>query len=403
MAPDRIAVFGASGFVGSALCERLHYEGGRDFRACIRGTGNCWRLTRFQIPLQVVDVCDSDAVRAAMQDCSVVVNCTRGDGKVMLEGLRTMLRVAQKAHVRKFIHLSSVAIYGDNPAPDTATEEGRTGGPWLNPYGKLKLAQDDLVFKAHKAGLPCYVLCPGNIGGPYSEYVVALARRLASGPFGLVEGGHNPTNIVHIDNLVQAILCAIDSETGAGQRYFVNDSEPVSWYEYCTALASRIDCEPDFFDVSRESVLARLSPGKPAQGVGEHIRIALSGEFRNAVSMLPAIRWTNTVARDAFDKLPDALQRSVRAKVQKPVHIKKHTETNLEDPYLKVQVRQHYHSPAKLVTELHYRHALHRGEVLESTGKFLRFALCRPETFPSLVDGVAAVPRGDPSTLPERP
>src|SRR5664280_1473617 len=168
MGSDRIVVFGASGFVGSALCERLIYEGNRDFRACIHSTDNCWRLIRFPLPLEVVDICDADAVAGAMRGCSVVVNCTRGDARIMSQGLQTLLKVARDSHVRKFIHLSSLAIYGENPAPDTITEEGKAGGPWLNPYGKVKLAQDNLVFKAHKAGLPCYVLCPGNIGGPGS-------------------------------------------------------------------------------------------------------------------------------------------------------------------------------------------------------------------------------------------
>ena len=388
MRSDRIVVFGASGFVGSALCERLIYEGKRDFHACIHSTGNCWRLTRFPLPLEVVDICDADAVAAAMRGCSVVVNCTRGGARAMSEGLRTMLKVARDSHVRKFIHLSSVAIYGDNPAPDTVTEEGRAGGRWLNPYGKLKLAQDDLVFKAHKAGLPCYVLCPGNIGGPYSEYILGLAKSLSSGSFGLVDEGRNPTNIVHIDNLVQAIICAIDSDTGAGQRYFVNDSEPVSWYEFCTALAKQIDCEPSFFEVPYETVLAELRPNKSVRGIRDHIRIAVSGEFRNAVSILPVLGWANMVARNTFDRLPQPLQASIRTRVQGTVRIRKHNEVNLGDRHLKIQVRRYYHSPAKLMNKLHWHHAVDCERALDSTGKFLRFALCKPETFPSLCGSV---------------
>jgi nucleoside-diphosphate-sugar epimerase len=397
MESHRIGVFGASGFAGSALCERLVYEGKREFRAYIHSTGNCWRLTRFALPLEVIDICDAGALAAAMRGCSVVVNCTRGDEKTMLEGLRTMLRVARDRHVRKFIHLSSLAIYGDNPAPDSVTEEGRTGGPWLNAYGRLKLAQDELVFKAHKSGLPCYILCPGNIGGPHSELILGLAKRLLSGPFGLVDGGQNPTNIVHIDNLVQAIICAIDSDHGAGHRSFVNDSEPVSWYEFCTALARQIDCEPDFFDVPYEKVLAGIAPKSSPRGIREHLRIALSGEFRNAVSVLPALGWANAVARKSFDRLPRFLQTSIRARAQSTVRVQKRNEVNVGDMYLKFQLRRHYHSPAKLVNELGYRHAVDYERALDSTGKFLRFALCKPETFPALCGSVSAATSHQPT------
>jgi nucleoside-diphosphate-sugar epimerase len=135
MGSDRIVVFGASGFVGSALCERLIYEDNRDFRACIHSTGNCWRLIRFPLPLEVVDICDADAVAGAMRGCSVVVNCTRGDARIMSQGLQTLLKVARDSHVRKFIHpfsarralcstLSGVAC---QPSP-AAEGSARSGG-----------------------------------------------------------------------------------------------------------------------------------------------------------------------------------------------------------------------------------------------------------------------------------
>jgi nucleoside-diphosphate-sugar epimerase len=390
MGSDRIVVFGASGFVGSALCERLVYEGTRDFRACIHSTGNCWRLTRFPLPLEIIDICDAKAVAGVMGGCSVVVNYTRGDSKVMSQGLRTMLRVARDSHVRKFIHLSSMAIYGDNPAPDTVTEEARTGGLWLTEYGKTKLAQDDLVLKAHKAGLPCYILCPGNIGGPYSEYILGLAMRLSTGPFGLVDQGRNPTNIVHIDNLVQAIICAIDSDTGAGQRYFVNDPEPVSWFDFCSGVSRQIDCEPDYFQVPFDKVLAVVRPKSSYRGVREHARIAMSGEFRTAISVLPVVGWANSFAQQTFERLPQSLQASIRMRLKGTVHIRKHVEdeVGLADPFLKTQLRRYYHSPAKLRNELHWHPAVDYQRSLDTTGKFLRFALCKPETFPALCASV---------------
>jgi len=212
-----------------------------------------------------------------------------------------------------------------------------------------------------------------------------------------VDGGKNPTNIVHIDNLVQAIICAIDNDSGAGERYFVNDSEPISWHQFCTALARQIDCEPDFFEVPYDKVLAGIAPRSSPRGVREHLRIALSGEFRNAVSVLPALGWANAAARKSFDHLPTSLQESIRARAQSAVHVPKRNQVNVGDMYLKFQLRRHYHSPAKLINTLGYRPAVDSDRALDSTGKFLRFALCKPETFPALCATVDAAASHQPT------
>ena len=50
-----------------------------------------------------------------------------------------------------------------------AVQVGQSTGDQLS-----SLRQDELVMRLHRAGVPSYILCPGNITGPYSFFVQGL-------------------------------------------------------------------------------------------------------------------------------------------------------------------------------------------------------------------------------------
>ena len=56
MPRQRIAILGASGFVGSTLCERLYFSQEFEFTPFVHTFGNTSRLTRFPIELAPLDV-----------------------------------------------------------------------------------------------------------------------------------------------------------------------------------------------------------------------------------------------------------------------------------------------------------------------------------------------------------
>ena len=168
----RIAIFGASGFVGSTLVEQLMRDGQTDnIKAFIRGAGSAWRLARHaELPLESVDILSGKELHAALEGCTHVVNCTRGDNDVMHTGLKNMLKESKAAGVQRFVHISSVAVYGDPPPPE-ARNESRPARPDKGSYGDTKLRQDRMISAAYRGGLSCANLCPPNISGAYSGFV----------------------------------------------------------------------------------------------------------------------------------------------------------------------------------------------------------------------------------------
>lgn len=375
----RLGVLGASGFVGSALCERLYFDGRRDFVAFCHSTGNGWRLTRLGgLRQELLDITDRERTLAALRQCDVIVNCALGSGAAMFQGLRNVLSAARKLRVRKVIHLSSIAIYGQDPGPDTVTEAA-VPAPGDNLYARAKLAQDDLVLRYHRSGVPCYILCPGNIAGPYSFFARGLVERLAGGPLPLVDGGRYPTNLVHVDNLVEAILTAVRAESGAGERYFVNETVPVAWRRLYDDLATALGRHFAFEPVTRADVLPHVNPAPVHATLLSNFRGLASEEFRNALAVVPALASVERAISACYARLPRRIQADMRERLHGPARIAKVADSSprLDDRYVTVQVRRFYHSPEKLAS-LGWRPPLSYDRGLETFVSWLRAnRLCR--------------------------
>ena len=112
----------------------------------------------------MLDLFDPKQVRSELADVTHVVNCSRGGNDVMLKGLKNLLAACREQGVRRFVHLSSVAVYGNPPPPDSVHETAPTK-PEPESYGWVKLQQGDMVKEAAQAGLSSIVLCPPNISG----------------------------------------------------------------------------------------------------------------------------------------------------------------------------------------------------------------------------------------------
>ena len=117
----RIAIVGASGFVGSTLVERLLAQGRDEVLPFIHSSGNAMRLARLGIELPTIDLLVRDQVDAALRGCTHVVNCALGGADAALRGLRNLLAACRKHKVERFIHLSSVLVYGDPPPVPSIT------------------------------------------------------------------------------------------------------------------------------------------------------------------------------------------------------------------------------------------------------------------------------------------
>src|SRR5947208_10326849 len=122
MIRPRMAILGASGFVGSTLCERLFYSQEFDFVPYVHTFGNTSRLARFPLKLVPLDVMSPRSLAASLQGFDIVVDLTRGLPLQMVAMTKNLVKALAKVRVKKVVHLSSIAIYGKLPGPATVSE-----------------------------------------------------------------------------------------------------------------------------------------------------------------------------------------------------------------------------------------------------------------------------------------
>jgi predicted dehydrogenase/nucleoside-diphosphate-sugar epimerase len=355
----KVAVFGASGFVGATLVERLIARN-IPFTAAIHSPGSAWRLARHGIALSMVDVGSRAAIREALRGCTHLVNCTRGSDATMIGGLENLLAEAKQSGIQRFVHLSSVAVYGDPPPPE-ARHEGCEPRPEPGSYGALKLRQDELVARAHDAGLSCAVLCPPNIGGVFSGFVGSVLDDIRQGALALVEGGHMPLNIVDVENLAYAIELALFAERADGRRMFVTDGDDITWLDFVRALMPLAECEAMPPSLPKSAVAA--ATGASRASLLRAIKHLASSGVRNALRADPLLGRIEKQARALAGRLPDTIQDRLRFSLDGPIAVAKvSTAPRFTSRYNPQQLRGVVHSSERAAQQIGYTRVLDFSE-----------------------------------------
>jgi nucleoside-diphosphate-sugar epimerase len=359
MSQETVAVFGASGFVGSAFVERFMHDERMRMVPLIHSSGNAARLARHGLELRMADLLSPESIAQALRDCTAVVNCARGGKEVLTRGFQNLLDASLAAGIRRFVHVSSVAVYGDT-APGTILESRETG-PDPNTYGAHKLTQDTAVKAAVQRGLSAVVICPPNISGPHSPFLLDIINTLRSGLFGLVDEGNLPCELVDVDNLVHAMHRGLDPAVAAdGERIFVTDEGGVTWADLVAHLTALAEAGATHqFSRAEASRLAAAAP-PPKTSLSKTLRHLLSSDVRDALRGDPLIARAELLAKQlVVGATPQQLQKALRRQAggaSKPRQ--RSTTPRVSIPLLRQQLRDVRYSTERSHEVLGYRPVL---------------------------------------------
>jgi nucleoside-diphosphate-sugar epimerase len=349
----RVAVIGASGLVGATLVERLLAQEKCDVVPFVRASGNAWRLARLGINLRLLDLLNQGQVESALEGCTHVVNCSRGGDDVMINGLRHLLQASQKHRLKHFVHLSSVMVYGDPPNTESTIENAPTN-PEKGSYGAVKLEQDEMVRKAAIRGLPCTVLCPPNISGPYSYYLLGLIEAIKSGSLALINE-EAPCMLVDVNNLSHAIELALNRSEGEGSRLFITDGSGATWKDVLQELtpilpSGAIDRLPR---LTIEALMNfNAEPPKASASVLRSMKHLVSSDVRAALRKDPIWAAVDSKVRRAVAAMGSSVEDTIRLSVEGPTAVPKEVSSPFIDTRLSAhQLRTTVHAcdKAKLI------------------------------------------------------
>jgi hypothetical protein len=176
------------------------------------------------------------------------------------------------------------------------------------------MKQDQLVESAARRGLPCVVLCPPNISGPYSAFMVQLVDAMRSGEFALVDGGRTPCSLIDVQNLVHAIRLALSCETADGRRIFVTDSPPVSWGEVADALADVCQGQHVAGSLGLEEAARLVREKKPPRpSVLRALKHLASSEVRDVLCRDRLLGSMEACVKRVAERLPSGVQDWLRS------------------------------------------------------------------------------------------
>ncbi len=352
---SKVVIFGASGFVGATLLERLLAKGTHEIVPVIHSPGNAWRPARHHIELFRADLSTGDNLDPVLHGADVVINCSRGSDHTMVEGLKNLLIACKRHRIKRLVHISSVMIYGDPPrAEDETTPPVKQP---LTTYGGIKLKQDNMVIAATEGHFQSVILVPPNISGPRSDYLQGVLQTINNGQFALMDDGAAPINLLDIDNLCLAIELAMTEGPGDGSRYFITDDENTCWSDVIHDLQKLQTTDGKIIPIQRATLeqITRPTP-KPKHSMGSSIKHLFSSHIREALRKDPLWEKMDHALRGLVAKMGNRMENTLRLSIEGPAMVNRRSNMPTFNHRLcGQQLREGRHSIAKARRELGYR------------------------------------------------
>ncbi len=242
------------------------------------------------------DIRDRAAVDRAMQGINIVIHTAAAlplysEADIMstdLDGTRNLIDSAYNNSVERFVHVSSTAVYGI-PDHHPLLENDKLDG--VGPYGKAKIAAEEVCFEYRKKGMCVPVIRPKSFIGPERLGVFALFYDWAKDGHGfpMLGSGNNRYQLLDVEDLCDAIYlsCTLDRDR-------VNDTFNIGAKDFTTM---------------REDYQAVLDYA----GFGKKIRPLPAGpaimtlRVLEALKLSPLYKWVyETASKDSFVSIEKA-------------------------------------------------------------------------------------------------
>ncbi len=231
----KVLVTGATGFLGSALVEKL-CRSGHHVRAALRDSTQ--PISRsLNVETVVADIRDAKKVQEIADGCEAIVHLAAkvhaidDSGAetdyeaVNVEGTRHILDAAVKSGVNRIVFASSVKVFGEETrgciderqAPDPRTA-----------YSRSKWRAEQLVSEyAERHGRTAVSLrLPMVYGQTKNGNLYRMMEAIDQGRFPALPRLSAVRSLLHVENFVQAVLLCLRVSCFNRAAYIVTDPEP---------------------------------------------------------------------------------------------------------------------------------------------------------------------------------
>jgi 2-alkyl-3-oxoalkanoate reductase len=308
----RIAVTGATGFIGRHIANRLAVTGhtvlayGR--RETPSGLLPSIEYRRWDISEQL----QGPRVHAVVHSAAYVSDWGLYSDlhATNVVGTQNVLNAFKSSE--QFVHISTASVYSrPNPCGGLKESDALIGQPQDN-YGITKALAEDAVLQSDR---PAIILRPRAVYGEGDTSL--LPRLIKASKFGhllAIGGGNNEVSITHVNNLVHAVERSLETKSEAAV-YNIADGETVKISHLLSVIANTVGLSRNVWFIPHRIVM-------PLAVINEviHTVFRLSSQpsiTRYAVNQLSK-SWTLDISRacQLLDYAPESTYRDALAGIR---------------------------------------------------------------------------------------
>lgn len=247
----KILVTGGTGFTGKALVKRLLDEGHQVVALDYKEGLKTEELRTWGAEVIIGSVTDRTVVARAMKGVQVVQHLAAAFREmnvpnsfyddVNVGGTRNVLEAAQAEGVRKLVYCSTCGVHGNVDHPPAGEDAPIQPADY---YQRTKYEAEPIALDFGRRGMKVTILRPAAIYGPGDpERFFMIFKRVQSGTFPMFGSGKTLYHPLYIDNLVDALLLAMDENKGNGEAYLIADEHYYSIEEIVRKAAKAMGLE----------------------------------------------------------------------------------------------------------------------------------------------------------------
>lgn len=251
-------VTGGTGLLGSHIVEQLRRRD-RAVRVLVRpGTDVRWLQSQGAEFIEG-DLLDRASLDRACEGVQCVYHAAARVGdwgpweefvRITIDGSHNLFDAAEKAGIPRFIHISSISVYGHVNQPGLVLDETAPLGVSVHRwsyYTRAKVAVEQEVWRRHAAGskVKYTVIRPSWLYGPRDRATIArLVAMVRDGKAKLLGSGDNRLNVVYAGNVAEASILAADNPAAVGQAYNCSNDGELTQRQYFNLVAKAIGVSP---------------------------------------------------------------------------------------------------------------------------------------------------------------
>jgi dihydroflavonol-4-reductase len=242
----KVFITGGTGFIGSTLVDKL-IEKNYTIKCLVRKTSNIKWLKDKPVEYIHGDLWDKEILTNALKDVDYVYHVGgvtfakkkeeyfRGN----VEATKSLINICYEVNpkIRKFIHLSSQTVTGPSPSATSPVNEETHCNP-ITTYGRSKLKAEEYV-KDYFNKMNITIVRAPAVYGPRDYAIFEYFKAMNKGLQALIGFGEKLVSLIHVNDLVDGIILAGESEQAKSNIYFISSEKFYTWKEI-GAITSRL-------------------------------------------------------------------------------------------------------------------------------------------------------------------